>query len=66
MTTDELPEFSDAEKLGSKGMRLVHNIVEDELEWVFREQVTHDLGIDAHIEVVSDKNSASHRRRAIK
>jgi hypothetical protein len=61
MTTDELPEFSDAEKLGSKGIRLVHSVVEDELGWVFREQVTHDLGIDAHIEVVGDKNRATGR-----
>lgn len=59
MTADELPEFSDTERLGSKGIRLVHNIVEDELEWVFREQATHDLGIDAQIEVISDKNRAT-------
>jgi len=59
MTADELPEFSDTERLGSKGIRLVDNIVEDELGWVFREQTTHDLGIDAHIEVVSDKNRAT-------
>ena len=59
MSVDELPEFSDTEKLGSKGIRLVNNTVEDELGWVFREQATHDLGIDAHIEVVSDKNRAT-------
>ena len=61
MTADKLPEFSDTERLGSKGIRLVHNIVEDELGWVFREQTTHDLGIDAHIEVISDKNRATGR-----
>lgn len=61
MAADELPEFSDAERLGGKGIRLVHNIVEDELGWVFREQATHDLGIDAHIEVVGNRNKATGR-----
>lgn len=59
MSADELPEFSDTERIGSKGIRIVHNIVADELRWVFREQETHDLGIDAHIEVVGDKNRAT-------
>jgi len=59
--TDDLPQFSNTERLGGKGIRLVHNIVEDELRWVFREQATHDLGIDAHIEVISNRNRATGR-----
>lgn len=59
MTADELPEFSRTSRLGSKGVRLVHSVVEDALGWVFREQTAHDLGIDAHIEVVNDQGRAT-------
>jgi Domain of unknown function (DUF4365) len=61
MDTSEYPKVTDEDKLGSKGMRIVQDIVEDELEWVFRSQTTKDLGIDAHIEVIRDKDKATGR-----
>jgi hypothetical protein len=59
MDTSEYPEVTDKDKLGSKGMRIVQDIVEDELEWVFRSQTTRDFGIDAQIEVITDKKQAT-------
>jgi len=56
-----LGAFPQFQILGTKGVRLVHGIVEDESGWVFREQATHDLGVDTHIEVGSDRNRATGR-----
>lgn len=38
------------------GVGVVQQIVVDQLRWVFREQLVADVGIDAHIETVSDGN----------
>ena len=59
MSNNEYPEVTDEDKLGSKGMRIVQDIVEDSLEWVFRSQTTRDLGIDAHIEIITGKSEAT-------
>lgn len=37
----------------------MQDIVEDKLGWVFRSQTTRDFGIDAHIEVITNKNEAT-------
>lgn len=39
-----------------KGINAVERIVLDELGWIFREQPIEDMGIDAHIERVDDRN----------
>jgi len=59
MNTSEYPEVTDEDKLGNKGMRIVQDIVEDNLGWLFRAQTTRDFGIDAQIEVVTDKSKAT-------
>ena len=59
MNNSEYPEVTDEDRLGSKGMRIVQDIVEDSLDWVFRSQITRDLGIDAHIEIITKKNEAT-------
>lgn len=46
------PLVTKENKLGNMGMRIVQDITEDSLNWIFRPQDTHDFGIDAHIEVV--------------
>jgi Domain of unknown function (DUF4365)/Tetratricopeptide repeat/Domain of unknown function (DUF4062)/NB-ARC domain len=47
-------EYSPSDRLGAVGVALVHLAVADGLGWVFREQVAHDFGVDAQVEVVED------------
>ncbi|HAT4111138.1 DUF4365 domain-containing protein [Clostridium perfringens] len=49
-----LPKYFKNEALGSKGVRMVANAVEDELSWIFRVKETADIGIDGEIEVIED------------
>ncbi|MCB9115612.1 MAG: DUF4365 domain-containing protein [Caldilinea sp.] len=59
MTNIEYPEVTNKDRLGSKGMLIVQDIVEDSLGWVFRSQITRDFGIDAHIEIITEKSEAT-------
>lgn len=46
---------SDAQAV--RGVRMVREVVEERLGWIFREQERRDFGIDAHIEVVSEQHA---------
>jgi len=45
-----------AAKVASAGVTHTKQAIEDELEWLFREQPTEDYGIDAHAEVVDGED----------
>lgn len=49
-----LPQFSNRQRLGRKGVRIVDEIISDQLGWIFVGlPQEYDLGIDAYIEVLS-------------
>jgi hypothetical protein len=53
MPSSKWPKYIKTARIGNKGVRIVENIVHDQLEWIFREQEGQkDFGIDAHIEIV--------------
>jgi hypothetical protein len=43
-------------KVASVGVTRTQLYVEEQLEWLFREQPTEDYGIDAHVEIVDGEN----------
>lgn len=49
---NELPIYSETEYLVDLGVRLVDNVVSDELKQIFRRQEKNDLGIDSQYEFV--------------
>src|SRR5579859_3376197 len=65
MSDPDLPQFGDDQALGDLGVRLVQNIVGDDLRWICRPQPLHDLGIDAHIELLDDQNRGLGRLLAV-
>jgi hypothetical protein len=60
-----LPQFTDEQAQGDQGVRLVQKIVADELKWICRPQPIHDLGIDAHIELLSANKLGTGRLLAV-
>lgn len=46
-----MPRYTPTERLG---INAVEQIVLKELQWIFRDQPTSDMGVDAHIETVSN------------
>lgn len=65
MCADDLPQYDDDDYLGDKGVRLVDQIVSDELRWIFRDFRKADLGIDAQIELVSPEKRGTGRLIAV-
>ena len=59
MQKDEkkLPIYSETGELGSKGIRMVADAVEDELHWIFRVKEKTDIGIDGEIERIDNRKS---------
>lgn len=51
------PKVAQQDHTGRAGVGLLQQVVPQSLGWVFREQATSDLGIDGHIEVVSDESA---------
>jgi hypothetical protein len=47
-----MPRRTPSARVASQGVTHTQCAVEDELDWLFREQPTEDYGIDAHVEVV--------------
>ncbi|PED07912.1 DUF4365 domain-containing protein [Bacillus pseudomycoides] len=58
---NELPIYPETEYLGDLGVRLVDNVVSDELKQIFRRQEKNDLGIDAQIEFLTSNSKGSGR-----
>jgi hypothetical protein len=65
MDIDNLPAYSERDYLGDKGVRLVDDIISDELKWVFRDLRKIDLGIDGQIELIDEKNRGTGRLLAV-
>jgi hypothetical protein len=61
MDANDLPQYGDDDYLGDKGVRMVDQIVSDELKWIFRDLRKADLGIDAQIELVSPEKRGTGR-----
>lgn len=51
----EKPKRKESAVTGRAGVLATGLIVEDKLDWIFREQPDNDYGIDAHVEVVEDE-----------
>ena len=52
-----LPIYPKSEELGSKGVRMVADAVEDELHWIFRAKKKEDIGIVGEIERIENNKS---------
>lgn len=61
METEDLPQYSDDDYLGDKGVRMVDQIISDDLRWIFRDLRKADLGIDAQIELISPEKRGTGR-----
>lgn len=61
MKSIELPQYGEDDYLGDKGVRMVDQIISDELRWIFRDLRKADLGIDAQFELVSLDNKGTGR-----
>ncbi|UVM25625.1 MULTISPECIES: DUF4365 domain-containing protein [Pseudomonas] len=61
MEVEDLPQYGDDDYLGDKGVRMVDQIISDDLKWIFRDQRKADLGIDAQIELVSPEKRGTGR-----
>lgn len=55
----KLPIYSESEELGSKGVRIIADAVEDELHWIFRVKDKADIGIDGEIERISHSRKST-------
>ncbi|PWR12481.1 hypothetical protein DKT69_23865 [Micromonospora sicca] len=51
-----MPKQKPSAKVASRGVTRAKLYVEEELDWLFREQPTEDFGIDAHVEVVDGED----------
>jgi len=65
MTDGDLPQFTEKQYLGDLGLRTVSDLVHDGLKWICRPEPTHDLGVDAHIEIVTDNREGTGRLLAV-
>ncbi len=51
----ELPKIKKSSEIGEKGLTTVKSIVENELNWMFRENhLENDFGIDAYIDLITE------------
>lgn len=62
---DRLPEYAKTAYWGDLGVRIVANIVSDELNMIFRSKEKVDLGIDGEIEIVDDNRRGTGRLIAV-
>lgn len=65
MIDEELPIYPETEYLGDLGVRIVENIVCDELGMIFRRKEQKDIGIDAEIEIVNESRRGTGRLLAL-
>lgn len=61
MEVEDLPQYGDDYYLGDKGVRMVNQIISDDLRWIFRDQRKAGIGIDAQIELISPENRGTGR-----
>lgn len=53
--TMELPQFNEERKLAEKGVAIVKDIVDNNLNWMFRKvPLEEDFGIDGYIDILYD------------
>lgn len=61
-----LPEYNLNRQLGEKGVTIVKNIVETELNWIFRKvSLDDDFGIDGYIDILEEKKYVTGKSIAI-
>ncbi len=61
MSLNDLPQYDDEGYLGDKGVRMVDQIISEELRWIFRDLRKADLGVDAQIELVNPEKRGTGR-----
>ena len=61
MNPELLPQYDDEDYLGDKGVRMVDQVISEDLRWIFRDVRKADLGIDAQIELVSPEKRGTGR-----
>lgn len=55
----DLPKYTETAELGEKGGRMIANVVEDELHWIFMPTTKTDVGIDGEIEYVTREHKCT-------
>jgi len=65
MDYGKLPSYGERDYLGDKGVRLVDQLISDNLRWIFRDLRKIDLGIDGQIELVDEEKRGTGRLIAI-
>ena len=62
----KLPKYDGPAKKGEEGATIVKAIVEEDLKWIFRKNhQENDFGIDAYIDLITDKNYVTGKSIAI-
>lgn len=61
MNIDDLPQYDDKDFLGDKGVRMVEQIISEDLRWIFRDVRKADIGIDAQVELVNPEKRGTGR-----
>jgi hypothetical protein len=61
----DLPKYTDKAELGEKGVRMIADVVEDELHWIFRPITKTDVGIDGEIEYVTEDRKSTGKLMAV-
>ena len=61
MKNNRYPSYDDTAYLGDKGVRMVDQIVSDEMKWIFRDIRKNDFGIDAQLELIDERKRGTGR-----
>lgn len=62
----KLPKYSETSKLGEDGITILKQIVEKELNWIFRyNHQEHDFGIDAYLDIINKQGQVTGKSIAL-
>lgn len=62
----ELPKYSNSSQKGEIGFTILKSIVENDLRWILRKNnLENDFGIDAYIDVITDKSEVTGKSIAV-
>jgi hypothetical protein len=59
MNEHDMPTYSSEVSMGEKGRIIVEDVIQNSLNWLFREIVKADLGIDAFVEIIDDSKKTT-------
>jgi len=62
----DLPKYRNSSKIGEDGITILKQIVESELNWIFRiNHKEHDFGIDAYLDIITEMGQITGKSIAI-